>query len=212
MSATDRKCLPNPRITWVDPATIEPWAQRAPKLGAGNTKWAPVFGGLAVLLYRGGPLYELTAGKLWIRPTAADQPVVAGASPEEAHEWCTANVTGYPEARAEWEAASPKRATATTVTRKPAASKPKVARSADQAKRAPVPAEPQVTASSTVEDARELPQWAREYLARLVYEAKRDYAAQYIAHVLGVADAPEHPGAEWADKVHARVERLASAS
>lgn len=54
-----------------------------------------------------------------------------------------------------------------------------------------------------------LPTWAVEYLRRLVFAPKRDYAAAWIAHVVRGQEAPADPGAEWADKVRARVAKLA---
>jgi hypothetical protein len=54
-----------------------------------------------------------------------------------------------------------------------------------------------------------LPEWAEEWLAGLVYEAKRDYARQYLEHILCGAPAPANPGAEWADKARKRADRLA---
>lgn len=54
------------------------------------------------------------------------------------------------------------------------------------------------------------PQVASDYLARLVYAPKRDYAAAYLAHILDGAPMPEHPGTEWADKVRTKVARILS--
>jgi hypothetical protein len=53
-----------------------------------------------------------------------------------------------------------------------------------------------------------LPEWAEEWLARLEYEAKRDYARQYLDHLLNGAPAPTDPRAEWADKARKRADRL----
>lgn len=66
---------------------------------------------------------------------------------------------------------------------------------------------PPVEVNST-ERQSDLPEWAADYLGRLVYEAKRDYAAAWIAHRLTGAPMPVDPGAEWADKVRARVAKL----
>lgn len=54
----------------------------------------------------------------------------------------------------------------------------------------------------------ELPAWATEYLGRLVYAAKRDYAEAWLRHVLHGAPEPADPGRDWARKVRDRVERL----
>jgi hypothetical protein len=44
-----------------------------------------------------------------------------------------------------------------------------------------------------------------DYLGRLVYGPKREYAAAWIAHVLEGASAPADPGAPWAEKVRGKV-------
>lgn len=53
------------------------------------------------------------------------------------------------------------------------------------------------------------PAWADEYLNRLVYKPKRDYAVKWLEHVLEGTSAPADPGHEWAHKVRARVAKLA---
>lgn len=44
-----------------------------------------------------------------------------------------------------------------------------------------------------------------DYLARLVYGPKRDYAAAWIAHVRGGGPLPADPGTPWAAKVRSKV-------
>lgn len=52
------------------------------------------------------------------------------------------------------------------------------------------------------------PTWALEWLGRLEYPPKRDYAHAWLRHVLDGIEAPDDPGTEWADKVRRRVEWL----
>ena len=54
-----------------------------------------------------------------------------------------------------------------------------------------------------------LPTWAEEWLEQLVFDQKRDYARQYLAHILNGAPAPVAPSADWADKARKRADRLA---
>lgn len=50
-----------------------------------------------------------------------------------------------------------------------------------------------------------------EYVARLVFEPKRQYAAALAAHLVDGAPLPEDPGTEWAGKVRAKLARLVPA-
>lgn len=52
------------------------------------------------------------------------------------------------------------------------------------------------------------PESVVEYLARLVFEPKRQYATELAAHLLDGADAPADPGTEWAVKVRTKFERF----
>ena len=72
---------------------------------------------------------------------------------------------------------------------------------------APKPVTAPKVESPTVKS--ELPTWAEEWLAGLVFELKRDYARQYLAHILCDAPAPKCPGTEWAGKARKRADRLA---
>jgi hypothetical protein len=75
-----------------------------------------------------------------------------------------------------------------------------------KAQKAPKPkAEPAQVAESS------WPAWADDYLSRLVYPPKRDYAIKWLEHVIHGAPEPVDPGAEWADKVRRRVDKLAAA-
>jgi len=54
----------------------------------------------------------------------------------------------------------------------------------------------------------DIPTPIAEYLARLVHAPKRAYAAAYVAHRIAGATAPDDPGAPWAAKARAKVDRL----
>lgn len=58
----------------------------------------------------------------------------------------------------------------------------------------------------------DLPAWATEWLAGLVFETKRHYAEQFLRHLLLGEPAPQCPGTEWADKARRRAERLVNAA
>lgn len=53
-----------------------------------------------------------------------------------------------------------------------------------------------------------LPAAVEEWLGRLVFGPKADYARAYVAHLLSGAPAPEDPGAEWAEKARKRAVRV----
>lgn len=55
----------------------------------------------------------------------------------------------------------------------------------------------------------ELPEPVVEYLMRLVFGAKADYAAAYAEHVFLSGPLPADPGAEWAGRVRHKVDALA---
>ena len=76
--------------------------------------------------------------------------------------------------------------------------------SVDVAPAPPVPMSAEVVdhAAST------LPVKVEEWLDRLVYAPKADYARAYATHLLTGAPAPSDPGAEWAGKARARLERI----
>lgn len=57
-----------------------------------------------------------------------------------------------------------------------------------------------------------LPAHVEEWIGRLVYQPKADYARAYAEHVLCGRKAPADPGAEWADKVRRRFGRVAKPS
>lgn len=76
------------------------------------------------------------------------------------------------------------------------------------AKTPKVPARPSIPARP----ASDLPTWATEWLAGLVFETKRHYAEQFLRHLLLGEPAPQCPGTEWADKARRRAERLVNAA
>lgn len=49
------------------------------------------------------------------------------------------------------------------------------------------------------------------YLARLVYEPKRAYAAAYVGHRCEHGPLPSDPGTDWAEKVRVKVEKMMNA-
>lgn len=53
-----------------------------------------------------------------------------------------------------------------------------------------------------------LPGLLAEYVDRLVYPPKRAYADAYARHMVDGDPCPDDPGAEWAEKVRTKVERL----
>jgi hypothetical protein len=74
----------------------------------------------------------------------------------------------------------------------------------------PTPNPPKVEPVQAEPSSSSWPAWADDYLNRLVYPPKRDYAVAWLEHTLNGAPAPADPGAEWADKVRRRVDKLAT--
>lgn len=90
---------------------------------------------------------------------------------------------------------------------------PAPARKATSARVAPVVAPPAVpvVAASFSAGVVVLPPKVVEYVDRLVYEPKREYAELLASSLVAGGPAPSDPGTEWAAKVRVKLDRLVSA-
>ncbi len=103
-----------------------------------------------------------------------------------------------------YNGADPAHRAAAAAVAEPAAPAPVVELAPAAATAAPAAAAPRQTGGA-------LPAAATEWLDRLVFAEKRDYAAAYLAHLVAAAPAPVDPGTEWADKARRRAVKVLAA-